>query len=231
MLLAATLAILAQAATPAAPAPEAATKPSPAGPYLLMETSLGRIRIGLYKDKAPITVDNFVQYVRGGHYDGTIFHRVIPNFMAQGGGFEPDMSERPTRPPIKNEARNGLRNLRGTLAMARTGEPHSASSQFFINVKDNAFLDFGVARDGWGYAVFGEVVEGMDVVDKMVAVPTGTKGMYQNVPLTPVLIQKVREEAGSAGAPAAKPAAPAAAKPAPKPAASPKPAPKPTAKP
>ena len=223
MLLAATFALLAQAAVPATPVPEAAARPAPAGPYLVMETSLGRIRIGLYKDKAPGTVDNFVQYVRGGHYDGTIFHRVIPNFMAQGGGFEPDMTERPTRPPIKNEARNGLRNLRGTLAMARTNEPHSASSQFFINVKDNAFLDFGVARDGWGYTVFGEVVEGLDVVDKMVAVPTGTKGQYQNVPLTPVVILKVREEAGvSAPAGAPKPAAPS------KPG---KPAPRPTTKP
>jgi len=223
MLLAATFALLAQAAVPATPVPEAAARPAPAGPYLVMETSLGRIRIGLYKDKAPGTVDNFVQYVRGGHYDGTIFHRVIPNFMAQGGGFEPDMTERPTRPPIKNEARNGLRNLRGTLAMARTNEPHSASSQFFINVKDNAFLDFGVARDGWGYTVFGEVVEGLDVVDKMVAVPTGTKGQYQNVPLTPVVILKVREDAGvSAPAGAPKPAAPS------KPG---KPAPRPTTKP
>ena len=115
MLLAATFALLAQAAVPATPVPEAAARPAPAGPYLVMETSLGRIRIGLYKDKAPGTVDNFVQYVRGGHYDGTIFHRVIPNFMAQGGGFEPDMTERPTRPPIKNEARNGLRNLRRIL--------------------------------------------------------------------------------------------------------------------
>ncbi len=222
MLLAATLALLAQAASPA-PAAEPAAKPAPAGPYVVMETSLGRIRIGLYKDKAPVTVDNFVQYVRGGHYDGTIFHRVIPNFMVQGGGFDPNMEERPTRPPIKNEARNGLRNLRGTLAMARTSEPHSASAQFFVNVKDNAFLDFGVARDGWGYAVFGEVVEGMDVVDKIAAVQTGNKGQFQNVPLTPVLIQKVREEGGAPAAPkpaaAAKPAAPA--KPAPKPSAKP----------
>jgi cyclophilin family peptidyl-prolyl cis-trans isomerase len=226
MLLAATFALLAQAAVPATPVPEAAAKPAPVGPYLVMETSLGRIRIGLYKDKAPVSVDNFIQYARGGHYDGTIFHRVIPGFMAQGGGFEPDLTERPTRPPIKNESRNGLRNLRGTLAMARTSEPHSASSQFFINVKDNPFLDFGVARDGWGYAVFGEVVEGMDVVDKMVAVPTGTKGQYQNVPLTPVLIQKMREEGGgTTPAAAPKPAAPA------KPAASPKPAPRPTTKP
>jgi cyclophilin family peptidyl-prolyl cis-trans isomerase len=223
MLLAATFALLAQAAVPATPVPEAAARPAPAGPYLVMETSLGRIRIGLYKDKAPVTVDNFVQYVRGGHYDGTIFHRVIPNFMAQGGGFEPDMTERPTRPPIKNEARNGLRNLRGTLAMARTNEPHSASSQFFVNVKDNAFLDFGVARDGWGYTVFGEVVEGLDVVDKMVAVPTGNKGQYQSVPLTPIVILKVREEAGvTAPAAAPKPAAPS------KPG---KPAPRPTTKP
>ena len=225
MLLAATVALLAQAASPA-PAAEPAAKPAPAGPYVVMETSLGRIRIGLYKDKAPVTVDNFVQYVRGGHYDGTIFHRVIPNFMVQGGGFEPNMEERPTRPPIKNEARNGLRNLRGTIAMARTSDPHSASAQFFINVKDNAGLDFGISPDGWGYAVFGNVTEGMEVVDQIVAVRTTSKGPYTDVPATPILIKSARVECGApapapaakpAAAPAAKPAAPAAPKPTPKP--------------
>src|SRR5512135_2813229 len=144
------LLLLAQAPSDAAPA-SAATKAPPAGPVVVLETSMGRIRIGLYKDKSPITVNNFIQYLRSGHYDGVIFHRVIPNFMIQGGGFEPDMTERPTRPPIRNEARNGLRNLRGTIAMARTNAPDSATAQFFINLKDNASLDFGMR--GAGYAV------------------------------------------------------------------------------
>jgi len=198
--------VLAQVAVTA----PAVDKPAPAGPFVTIETSLGRIRVALYKDKSPITVQNFVQYVHAGHYDGTIFHRVIPGFMIQGGGMEEDMSERPSRPPIKNEAKNGLRNLRGTLAMARTPDPNSATAQFFINVKDNASLDYGIG--GAGYAVFGEVVEGMDVVDKIVAVPTTTKGGHANVPRVPVTILKAVE---GGGAPAAKPAA--APKPAPKP--------------
>jgi cyclophilin family peptidyl-prolyl cis-trans isomerase len=196
------LLMLAQAAAPdaASPVPSPTPKPLPNGPVVVLETSLGRIKIGLHKDKAPLTVDNFIKYVRSGHYDGTIFHRVMPKFMAQGGGFEPDMTERPTRPAIRNEAKNGLRNLRGTVAMARTDAADSATAQFFINVKDNPFLDFGIR--GAGYAVFGEVLEGMDVVDKMVLVPTTTKGMNQNVPVTPIVIQKVREVAAAPAKPA-----------------------------
>jgi cyclophilin family peptidyl-prolyl cis-trans isomerase len=171
----------------------------------VLDTNLGKILIGLHKDKAPITVDNFLKYVRGGHYDGTIFHRVIPNFMIQGGGFDPDMTERPTRPPIRNEAKSGLRNKRGTVAMARTPDPHSASAQFFINGKDNSFLDFGVARDGWGYAVFGEVLAGMDVVDRIAKVPTTTKGQHQNVPVTPVIIKTAREVAAAKPSAATRP--------------------------
>jgi cyclophilin family peptidyl-prolyl cis-trans isomerase len=182
----------------------------PAGPIVQLETSLGRIRVQLNKEKAPISVDNFLKYVRAGHYDGTIFHRVIPGFMIQGGGYDPDLSERPTRPPIRNEAKNGLRNVRGSLAMARTNEPNSATAQFFINVKDNAALDFGIR--GAGYAVFGQVIEGMEVVDKIVAVPTTMRGEHQNIPSAPVVIQRVRES------PAARPR-PAS----PKPASSPKP--------
>ncbi len=201
-----------------APTPEPTPRPLPSGPVVVLTTSLGRIKIGLHKDKAPITVDNFIKYVHSGHYDGTIFHRVMPNFMIQGGGMDPDMTERPTRPPIKNEARNGLRNSRGTVAMARTEDPSSATSQFFINVKDNHALDFGIR--GAGYAVFGEVLEGMDVVDKIVNVPTGTKGIHENVPLTPVVLKTARE------VPAAAPVSPAPAPPkppSPSPAGSPKP--------
>jgi cyclophilin family peptidyl-prolyl cis-trans isomerase len=207
---------LAQATTPAPePAAQATPKPAPAGPVVVIDTNLGRIRVGLHQDKAPITVKNFIQYVRAGHYDGTIFHRVIPGFMAQGGGLEPDMRERveTLRPPIKNEAKNGLRNLRGTLAMARTSDPNSATAQFFINVKDNPALDFGIR--GAGYAVFGEVLEGMEVVDRMVGVQTTSKGQHQNVPMTPVLIKSIRE-AGGAKPAAAKSAPPATvAKPSP----------------
>lgn len=205
------LLILAQATPPAPAEPQAS--PSPSGPLVTLETSLGRIRIQLDKEKAPITVDNFLKYVRSGHYDGTIFHRVIPNFMIQGGGYSPEMSEAPVRPPIKNEAKNGLRNERGSVSMARTNDPNSATAQFFINVKDNAALDFGVR--GAGYAVFGRVVEGMDVVDKIVAVPTTLRGDHQNVPVTPVVINRARE-ATSAGA-AARPAKAAKPRPTPSP--------------
>jgi peptidyl-prolyl cis-trans isomerase A (cyclophilin A) len=201
-----------------APTPEPTPRPLPSGPVVVLTTSLGKIKIGLHKDKAPITVDNFIKYVHSGHYDGTIFHRVMPNFMIQGGGLDPDMTERPTRPPIKNEARNGLRNSRGTVAMARVDDPNSATSQFYINVKDNHALDFGIR--GAGYAVFGEVLEGMDVVDKIVSVPTSSKGIHENVPETPVVIKTARE------VPAAAPVSPApasAAPPSPK-AASPSPA-------
>lgn len=159
-----------------------------------MQTSLGEIVLQLDAAKAPKTVANFVAYAKAGHYDGTVFHRVIPDFMIQGGGFDADLKERPTRAPIALESKNGLPNLRGSVAMARTSAPDSATAQFFINVKDNAFLDAANARDGQGYAVFGKVVSGMDVVDKIWAVPTGSKGPYQNVPLTPVVIRKVSVE-------------------------------------
>ena len=159
-----------------------------------LDTSLGTIVLELDREKAPKTVDNFLQYVKAGHYDGTIFHRVIADFMVQGGGMKPDMSEKPTRPPIPLESRNGLSNVRGTVAMARTMVPDSATAQFFINVKDNAFLDQANSRDGNGYAVFGKVVAGMDVVDKIRAVPVGDKAGHQNVPLAPVTIKKATLE-------------------------------------
>jgi len=159
-----------------------------------LATSLGDIVVELDAEKAPKTVDNFLQYVKAGHYDGTIFHRVIENFMIQGGGMKADMGEKPTRGPIPLESRSGLSNVRGTLAMARTMDPNSATAQFFINVKDNAFLDQPNARDGNGYAVFGKVVAGMDVVDKIKAVPVADKGGHQNVPVTPVAIKKATVE-------------------------------------
>ena len=157
-------------------------------------TSMGEIVIQLDAAKAPKTVENFVQYVKAGHYDGTVFHRVIPNFMIQGGGMRADMSEKPTRAPIPLESRNGLTNNRGTVAMARTSAPNSATAQFFINVKDNPFLNAAASSDGNGYAVFGKVVSGMDVVDKIRAVPTGNKGPHQNVPTEPVTIQQATVE-------------------------------------
>jgi peptidyl-prolyl cis-trans isomerase A (cyclophilin A) len=153
---------------------------------------MGRIRIGLHQDKAPLSADNFLRYVRSGHYDGTIFHRVKPNFMIQGGGMEPDLTERSVGKPIRNEARNGLRNLRGTVAMARTEDADSATAQFFINVRNNPLLDFGI--QGAGYAVFGEVLEGMDVVDQIAQVRTTSKGPHDDVPVEPVLIEKARVE-------------------------------------
>ena len=157
-------------------------------------TSAGDIVVELDAAKAPKTVANFVEYVKAGHYDGTIFHRVIPNFMIQGGGMTPDMKEKATRAPIPLESGNGLDNLRGTIAMARTMDPNSATAQFFINVTDNGFLNKAQSRDGNGYAVFGKVVSGMEVVDKIRAVPTGNKGMHQNVPLEPVVINKATLE-------------------------------------
>ena len=159
-----------------------------------LATSAGDIVLELEAEKTPKTTANFLQYVRDGHYDGTIFHRVIPNFMIQGGGFKPDMSQKPTRAPIALESRTGLTNVRGTVAMARTNDPNSATAQFFINVQDNAFLDQANARDGNGYAVFARVVQGMEVVDKIRAVPTQTQGMHQNVPATPVTITKATVE-------------------------------------
>ena len=156
-----------------------------------LTTSMGPIVIELDKDKAPVTVDNFVKYVQAGHYDGTIFHRVIDGFMVQGGGFTKDMQQKAVQAPIKNEGGNGLKNDNYTVAMARTGVRDSATSQFFINVKDNEFLNYtGENAQGWGYAVFGKVVEGKDVVDKIKKVATGNSGMHQNVPRTPVLIEK-----------------------------------------
>jgi peptidyl-prolyl cis-trans isomerase B (cyclophilin B) len=161
-------------------------------PQVKFQTSLGDIVIKLNREKAPGTVGNFLTYVKEGHYDGTIFHRVIRDFMAQGGGFTQDFKQKPTHPPIKNEADNGLKNQRGTIAMARTPDPHSASAQFFINYKDNGFLDYKSATpQGWGYAVFGEVTSGMDVVDKMATIPTGAGGpMPTDVPKTPIVIEK-----------------------------------------
>jgi cyclophilin family peptidyl-prolyl cis-trans isomerase len=155
-----------------------------------MQTTQGDIKLTLDEDKAPITVDNFVSYANEGFYDGTIFHRVIPGFMIQGGGFTPEMQKKETHEPIQNEAKNGLKNKRGSIAMARTPPPHTATAQFFINLKDNAFLDYP-GQDGWGYAVFGEVTEGMEVVDKIAAQPTGVKNRMRDVPQTPVVIEKV----------------------------------------
>jgi peptidyl-prolyl cis-trans isomerase A (cyclophilin A) len=159
-----------------------------------LDTSLGEIVIELDAAKAPKTVANFVEYVKAGHYEGTVFHRVIPNFMIQGGGFDADMKQKATRAPIPLESRNGLNNVRGSVAMARTSVPDSATAQFFVNLKDNAFLDAANTPDGTGYAVFGKVVSGMDVVDKIQAVPTGNRGPYQNVPATPVVIRKASVE-------------------------------------
>ena len=156
-----------------------------------LTTSMGPIVLELDEDKAPVTVENFVKYVQAGHYNGTIFHRVIDGFMVQGGGFGKDMQQKPTQSPIKNEASNGLKNENYTVAMARTGVRDSATSQFFINVKDNEFLNYsGESPNGWGYAVFGKVVEGKDTVDKIRRVATGTTGPHQNVPTTPVVIEK-----------------------------------------
>ena len=157
-----------------------------------MKTSLGDVQIELDADKAPITVENFLAYVDAGFYDGTVFHRVIPNFMVQGGGFDESMSQKPTRPPIENEAKNGLQNQTGTLAMARTSDPNSATAQFFINLVDNDFLNHG-SRD-FGYAVFARVVGGMDVVQQIAGVPTGNRGGHQNVPLDPVSIVSITRD-------------------------------------
>ena len=180
------------APTPQAAAP--AVDPAPtkaANPRVALETSLGKVVIELDPAKAPKSVENFLGYVKSGFYDGTIFHRVIKGFMVQGGGFTADMQQKPTQAPIQNEADNGLKNRRGTLAMARTGDPNSATSQFFISVVDNAFLDHtGKNPRGWGYAVFAKVVEGMDIVDKITAVKTGNKGQFADVPETTVVITK-----------------------------------------
>jgi len=167
-------------------------EPQVKGPRVLLETSMGNILLGLYPDQAPLTVENFLSYVEAGHYDGLIFHRVIPDFMIQAGGHEADLAMREGgRPPVRNESDNGLHNLRGTVAMARTAAPHSATAQFFINLVDNPFLDYGAnpnQPNGWGYAVFGTVLEGMNVVDAIAGVPTGNAGGMQNVPREPVTI-------------------------------------------
>ncbi|MEO7851592.1 MAG: peptidylprolyl isomerase [Rubrivivax sp.] len=159
-----------------------------------LDTSLGGVVIELDAARAPKTVANFLSYVNAGHYDGTVFHRVIPGFMVQGGGMDAQMQERSTKAPIALESRNGLGNARGSVAMARTAAPDSATAQFFVNLKDNSFLDAANARDGNGYAVFGKVISGMDVVDKIAAVPTDSKGPHQNVPVKPVLIDKASVE-------------------------------------
>ncbi len=165
-----------------------------ADPQVEMKTSLGTIVLELYSDKAPLTVENFLQYVKDGHYDGTLFHRVIPGFMIQGGGFGPDFKQKATRGPVKNEAANGLKNATGTISMARTSDPHSATAQFFINVADNAQLDFRFpTQEGYGYTVFGKVVKGMDVVSRIVQVPTGPgPAPHANVPVKPVLIESAK---------------------------------------
>ena len=179
----------------ALPASAQPTSPGTAAPRVKLETSLGVITLELDAQKAPKTVANFVQYVKDKHYDGTVFHRVIDGFMIQGGGFTADMQQKPTRATIQNEADNGLKNLPLTVAMARTNDPHSASAQFFINIADNRFLNHTQPTlNGWGYAVFGKVVAGADVVDKIRQVRTGNRGMFENVPSTPVTILKATLE-------------------------------------
>jgi cyclophilin family peptidyl-prolyl cis-trans isomerase len=185
-------------------------------PRVELKTSMGTIVLELDAQAAPKTVANFVQYVNDGFYSGTIFHRVIDGFMIQGGGFTADMEQKETREPIENEAANGLKNMKGTVAMARTGEPHSASAQFFINVADNDFLNHTAPTpDGWGYAVFGKVVEGMEVVDAIRQTPTEQRGPFEGVPTTPVVIesatvlQAAAPAADAAAAPAAESTAPA----------------------
>jgi len=170
------------------------TLPAWAGPQVVLETSQGDITLELDAERAPKTVENFLAYVRDGHYNGTIFHRVIPDFMIQGGGFTSDFQQKPTRAPIQNEADNGLKNARGTVAMARTGNPHSATAQFFINTVDNGFLDHQAPNPrGWGYAVFGKVTAGMDVVDRIQRLPTGRGGPFQtDVPRETVTIKQAR---------------------------------------
>lgn len=165
--------------------------PTPTASHVKLSTNLGDIVVALYGDKAPLTVANFVNYVNNKHYDGTVFHRVISGFMIQGGGFYKNLNMKPTLPPIQNEADNGLKNLRGTIAMARTGDPHSATAQFFINLVDNGALDHkNKSVRGWGYTVFGKVVEGMDVVYKIGDSPTGARGPFgSDVPLRSITIQ------------------------------------------
>jgi cyclophilin family peptidyl-prolyl cis-trans isomerase len=180
------------AAKPAIPAESQPPQPAPGNPVAVVSTTLGDITLELFKDRAPVSVENFLQYAREGFYEGTIFHRVKADFMIQGGGFTPEMFEKPTRPPIQNEATNGLKNTRGTLAMARTRALRSATSQFYINLVDNRRLDHtGYSPDEFGYAVFGRVLAGMDVVDRIGAVATATKDGHDDVPVTAVVITKV----------------------------------------
>lgn len=189
LLLTAVAAVLALALLTLIPGQEARAERSI--PLVKLTTSMGEITVELYADKAPESVANFLDYVKSGHYDGTIFHRVINGFMIQGGGFAQDMTQKPTKKPIKNEADNGLKNEAYTLAMARTNDPHSASAQFFINVKNNEFLNHtGKNPQGWGYAVFGKVTSGQGVVNKIKGVPTGTKSYFDDVPLEAVVILK-----------------------------------------
>ena len=177
----------------AAVVPGDAEEASKGNPKVVLDTSKGKIVIELFADRAPVTVQNFLAYVDAKFYDDTIFHRVIPNFMIQGGGFTADMNQKTTNDPIENEADNGLQNQRGTLAMARTSDPHSATGQFFINSVDNDFLNFkSKTPQGWGYAVFGKVVEGLEVVDAISAVKTKTEGMYQDVPAEAVVINSAK---------------------------------------
>lgn len=161
-------------------------------PIVVMETSLGTIKIELYEKKAPITVKNFLDYTEAKHYDGTIFHRVIPGFVVQGGGFLPGLKEKQTKAPIKNESTNGLSNKRGSIAMARTSVPDSATAQFYFNLKDNTGLDREKARDGVGYCVFGQIIEGLDVLDKIAKVKTGERGGHEDVPVEDVVLKTVR---------------------------------------
>ncbi|MEE4302593.1 MAG: peptidylprolyl isomerase [Wenzhouxiangella sp.] len=190
LLMLATLPLAAQEAeqTDQSPTPEATENPT-----VILHTNLGAITVELFEKEAPESTENFLRYARDGHYDGTIFHRVIDNFMIQGGGFDSDFNQKSTREPIENEADNGLENKRGTLAMARTNDPHSATAQFFINVSDNDFLNHRGKMSGqtWGYAVFGRVVDGMNVVDEIRSVETTSKGMHRDVPVEPVIIERV----------------------------------------
>ena len=177
------------------PAPAAAPQPAPGNPVVVIETSAGAITAELFKDRAPVSVENFLQYVREGHYTGTIWHRVVPGYVIQGGGYTPELVEKSTHPPIQNEATNGLSNLRGTLAMARTRQARSATSQFYINLANNPSLDHrGFSPDDFGYAVFGRVLAGMDVVDRIAAVRTASRDGMDTVPVTPVLITGVTEK-------------------------------------
>ena len=187
------LTVIALASVLAASSQGAAMEEKNINPSVIIETSMGNITVELQQDKAPKTVANFLEYVKTGYFKGTIFHRVIKGFMIQGGGLSADMKGKPTQSPIENEASNGLKNARGTIAMARTAEIHSATSQFFINTVDNSFLDHrSKSPDKFGYCVFGKVTSGMDVVDKIEGVQTETKGMYQNVPTKPVVITDVK---------------------------------------